>query len=120
MKYLCLIHLDESLLEAMPPAQLDQLNAQHLDLNDALRDSRHFVEAEALKEGPAARCVRVRGGKMTVTDGPFSESKEVIAGFYLVDARDEAEALQIAARIPAAALGTVEVRKTRQLVVPGR
>ncbi len=104
----------------MPPAELDDLNGRHLDLNDALRESGHFVEAEALEPLTAAACVRVRDGKVQVRDGPFAETKEMVAGFYLLEARDMAEAQQIAARIPSAVLGTVEIRPTRQLIVPGR
>jgi hypothetical protein len=120
MKFLCLIHLDPKLLEAMPAPELDDLNGRHLDLNDALRASGHFVEAEALEPVASAACVRVRHGKLQLTDGPFAETKEMVAGFYLLEARDMAEAQQLAARIPSAPLGTVEIRPTRQLIVPGR
>jgi hypothetical protein len=121
MKYLCLIHLDQAQLDALPAPEMDALNAAHLDLNDELRASHHFIEAEALE--PAAtttKQVRVRQGKALVTDGPFAETKELVAGFYLIEARDQDEAVQIAARLPAARLGVVEVRTTRQLIVPGR
>lgn len=120
MKYLCLIHFDESVLESMPAPELDDLNAAHLDLNDELRASGHFIEAEALESSRSAACVKIRNGKTVITDGPFTESKEIVAGFYLLDARDMKEALQLAARIPAAPHATVEVRPTKQLVVPGR
>lgn len=120
MRYLCLIHLDEKQLDAMPARELDALNAEHLDYDDALRRSGQFIEAEALEPVIATTCVRVRHGRTSVTDGPFAETKEQIAGFFLVEARDLNEAIQIAANIPAARLGTVEVRPTRQLVVPGR
>jgi hypothetical protein len=120
MRYLCLIHLDQQKLEALPPAELSALNAAHLDLNDNLRRTGHFLIAEALDPPDTAACVRVRDGKASVTDGPFAETKEMIAGFYMIDARDMGEAAEIAARIPAASLGTVEVRPARQLVVDGR
>lgn len=117
MKYLCLIYLNETELDAMPAGEMDALNARHLDLNDDLRASGHFIEAEALEPVGATACVRVRGGKPLITDGPFTEAKEVVAGFYLLEARDMREATEIAARIPSAPLGTIEVRPTRQLVV---
>jgi len=120
MKYLCLIYLNEKELDAMPAGDMDKLNAEHLDLNDGLRSSGHFVEAEALQPARATACVSVRQGKARVTDGPYAESKEMIAGFYVLEARDLAEATELAARIPSARLGTVEVRPTRQLIVPGR
>ena len=120
MKYLWLIYLDEQELEAMPAAEMDALNARHLDLNDDLRASGHMVEAEAPEPARTTACIRVRGGKTTVTAGPFTEAKEMVAGFYLLEAEDLEEATRIAARIPSAPLGTIEVRPTRQLVVAGR
>jgi hypothetical protein len=120
MKYLCLIYLDENELDAMPAADLNTLNAAHLDLNDGLRTSGHFIEAEALQPARTTACVRVRKGKVSVTDGPFIEAKELVAGFYLIEARDLNEAIEVASRIPSATFGTVEVRPTRQLVVEGR
>lgn len=119
MKYLCLIYLDEKRMDAMSAGDMSALNAEHLDLNDGLRKSGHFVEAEALAPASATACVRVRHGKVSVTDGPFAESKELVAGFYLIEAHDLSEAVEVAARIPSAPLGTVEVRPTRQLVVDG-
>jgi hypothetical protein len=120
MKYLCLIHLDEGEMAALPAEQMDDLNARHLDLNDELRASGHFIEAEALEPGAAGATLRLRKGKATVTDGPYTESKELVAGFYLIEARDMDEAAAIAARFPSAPLGRVEIRPTRQLVVEGR
>jgi hypothetical protein len=120
MKYLCLIYLDEQAMDAMPVAEMNDLNAEHLDLNDGLRTSGHFIEAEALQPARTTACVRVRNGKASVTDGPFTETKELVAGFYLLEARDLSEATGLAAQIPSARLGTVEVRPTRQLVVEGR
>lgn len=120
MKYLCLIYLDEKAMDAMPAGDMNALNARHLDFNDGLRTSGHFIEAEALEPASTTACVRVRQGKGSVTDGPFTETKELVAGFYLIEARDKSEAIQVAASIPSASLGMVEVRATRQLVVDGR
>lgn len=117
MKYLCLIHLNETAMDAMPDPEMRALNAEHWALNDRLRASGHFVEAEALQPARDTACVRVRQGQPVVTDGPYAEAKEMIAGFYLIEARDLTEAAEIAAKIPAARIGTVEVRPTRQLVV---
>ncbi len=117
MKYLCLIYLDEQKMAALPAREMNDLNVRHLALNDALRKSGHFIEAEALEPAAKASWLRARHGKPTVTDGPFTEAKEIVAGFYLIEARDMAEAIQVAARFPSAPLGTVEVRPTRQLVV---
>jgi hypothetical protein len=120
MKYLCLIYFDEEQLNAMPAKEMSDLNAAHLDFNDGLRESGHFITAEALEPARASKCVRLRGGKASITDGPFTESKELVAGFYLLEAADMEEALEIASRIPSAPLATIEVRPARQLVVEGR
>lgn len=120
MKYLCLIYLDEKRMEAMPAAEMDVLNAKHLDLNDDLRKSGHFIEAEALQPAATTACLRLRDGKVSITDGPFAETKELVAGFYLIEARDRDEAIRIASRFPSAPLGRVEVHPTRQLIVEGR
>jgi hypothetical protein len=120
MRYVCLIHLDEQQLGAMPPGDASDLNAEHLAFNDGLRETGHYIAAEAL--APAAQTTRVtiRNGKTTITDGPFAETKEVIAGFYLIEARDMDEAVEIASRIPSARIATVEVRPARQLIVDGQ
>ena len=120
MRYICLIYLDEKELEAMPAADMNTLNAAHLDFNDGLRASGHFIVAEALEPASATARVRVRQGKRSVIDGPYAETKEMVAGFYVIEARDMDEALGIAARIPSAGLGTIEVRPARQLHVDGR
>jgi hypothetical protein len=119
MRYLCLIYLDERELESMAQKDMDELNRRHLELNEALLKSGHFIEAEALTPGASATCVRVRNGRPTVTDGPYAETKEMVAGFYLVEARDLNEAIAVAARLPAAPLGVVEVRPCRDLELGG-
>ena len=119
MRYLCLIYLDEKQLAAMPEPEMSALNARHLAFNDQLLDSGRFVEAEALQAAAATTCVRMRNGKVALTDGPYAETKETVAGFYLVEARDLNEAVQVASRIPAAPLGTVEIRPCRDLEVDG-
>lgn len=120
MRYLCLIYWDEQKLATLPPAELNALNAAHLDFNDELRRSGHWVEAEALTPSRDSVCLRVKGGRPLITDGPFAEAKEMVAGFYLLEVRDRDEALQIAARIPSASHATVEVRPVHTLVVEGR
>jgi hypothetical protein len=84
---------------------------------DALRKSGHHIAAEALESVHTATTVRVRNGKTSVTDGPFAETKEQLAGFYLLDARDLNEALQLASKIPPARVGSIEVRPVRELSV---
>ena len=120
MRYLVLIHLDEKELFALPEAEMSSLNAAHVVLNESLRGSGHFIEAEALGSAKATKVLRMRDGKARITDGPFAEAKEMVAGFYLIEADDMSEALDIASRIPSAARGTIEVRETRRLVVDGK
>jgi hypothetical protein len=120
MKYLCLIYLNEDEMDAMPAREMDSLNERHLAFNDELRRTSHFIEAEALAPARATAKIRVRKGSIGVTDGPYAESKELVAGFYLIEAADMEEAIAIASRIPSAPLATIEVRPTRQLIVRGR
>jgi hypothetical protein len=119
MKYLCMIYLDGKQLAAMPEAEMNTLNTRHLEFNDGLVTSGQFIEAEALEPAEMATCIRIRGGKVGMTDGPYAETKEQVAGFYFIEARDLNEAIQIASRIPSAPLGVVEVRPCRDLVVDG-
>ena len=119
MKYLILIHLNERELYAMSEADMSALNARHLDFNNRLRQSGNWIEAEALQPANTSKQVRVRRGKPSITDGPFAESKELVAGFYLIEARDIDEATRIASEIPSASIGTIEVWPTRKLIVDG-
>jgi hypothetical protein len=82
---------------------------------ESLRKSGRYIAAEALQSVHTATTVRVRDGKVSITDGPFSETKEQLAGFYLIDARDLDDAVQAAAKIPPARVGSIEVRPVREL-----
>src|SRR5215203_2886654 len=108
MKYLCLVYLEQEKLRAVPDRECQACG-------DGFRKSGLLVAAEALEPVATAATVRVRNGKTTVVDGPFAETKEQLAGFYLIDARDLNEAIQIAAKIPPAREGSVEVRPVREL-----
>lgn len=119
MRYLCLIYIDEKQLAAVPQSEMDELNRRHLELNEELLRAGHFIEAEALTPGASATCVRPRNGRHTVTDGPYAETKETVAGFYLIEARDLNEAISLAARLPGGELGVVEVRPCRNLEING-
>ncbi len=109
MKYLCLVYLEKDKIHAVPDGEC-------FNCGQGLRTSGALLAAEALQPVDTATTVRVRGGKVFVTDGPFAEPKEQLAGFYLVDARDLNEAIQIASKIPPAREGSVEVRPVRELV----
>ena len=119
MRYLCLIVWDEDVLANLPKAEVERLNAAHLALNEDLIASGQFIEAEPLEPSAATTRVRVREGKTALLDGPYVETKEQVAGFYLIEARDLNEAIQVAQRFPSAAYATVEVRPCRRLVVDG-
>ena len=108
MKYLCLVYLEEHKLQAVSDSECKMCG-------DAFRDDGVLLAAQALQPVETAATVRVRNGKTTVTDGPFAETKEQLAGFYLLEARDLNEAIQMAARIPPARQGSIEVRPVRDL-----
>ena len=109
MKYLCLVYMEKDKLHAVPDSEC-------FACGNGLRQRGVLVAAEALQPVETATTVRVRNGTVSVTDGPFAETKEQLAGFYLVDARDLNEAIQVASKIPPAREGSVEVRPVRELV----
>jgi hypothetical protein len=113
---LCLIHRDDNVIAAMSQAEMTSLEEEYLAYDEELRKCGHFIVAEALQNGHDSTIVKIRNGKMIVTDGPFAESKEQLGGFFLIEARDLNEAIQIASRIPCARLGTVEVRAVRDSI----
>lgn len=108
MKYLLLVYADESTLEDVPDAECVAFDTE-------IRDSGQCVASEALEPVATATTVRVRKGRTSVVDGPFAETKEQLAGFYMVEARDLNEAIQLASRIPPARVGSVEVRPVRPI-----
>lgn len=108
MKYLCLVYLDAARWNACS----DQACAEYAQ---QVTDSRRLLAAEPLHATHTATTVRVRNGEVTLFDGPFAETKEMLAGFYLVEAKDLNEAIQIAAGIPPAQHGSIEVRPVREL-----
>jgi hypothetical protein len=110
MKYLCLAYEEEAKLNALSPAEWDALRAETLSYVDTLLKSGRLITAEPLQSVHTAATVRVRDGKTLVTDGPFAETKETVGGYFLIDVRDQAEAIQIAADWPSARLGSIEVR----------
>ena len=108
MKYLCLVYLEQGKLHAVPDGEC-------MTCGEGLRERGLLLAAEALEPIDTAATVRVRNGKMSITDGPFAETKEQLAGFYLIEARDLNDAIQVAAKIPPAREGSIEVRPIRQL-----
>lgn len=112
MKYLCLVYSDEQELHSLPESPADPECGAYAA---ALAGDGRLIAGEALPPVETASTVRVRGGTVTVTDGPFAETKEQLAGFYLVEAATREESLEIAAGIPPARVGSIEVRPVRQL-----
>jgi hypothetical protein len=110
MKYLCLIYDEERDWDKMPPSESEAYLAECMAAADGIRAGGHHLAGEALHPAATASVVRVRGGRMSVTDGPFAETKEQLGGFYLVEARDLDEVVRLAATIPAARTGCIEVR----------
>ena len=109
MKYLCLISA-ETLMEQMPAADAANHFEAYREFTDAIRKSGHLIAVNRLEPPEAATTVRVRNGKTLTTDGPFAETKEQLGGYYVIEARDMNEAIQVASRIPGARHGCVEVR----------
>ena len=118
MKYLCLIYDEEKTLASMSEAEMNALMGEFFSFTDSIRKSGHYLGGEALQPIRTATSVRVRNGKMSTTDGPFAETKEQLGGYYLINAKDLNEAIQIASRIPSARLGTIEVRPIQEFDQP--
>ncbi|MEX5281074.1 MAG: YciI family protein [Nitrospiraceae bacterium] len=110
MKYLCLIYEEEAKLRALSKAELDALMVEHVAVTADIQKSGHYRCGEILQPADRAATVRVRSGIVFTTDGPLAATKEQLGGFYLIDARDLNEAIQVAAKLPSARLGTIEVR----------
>jgi hypothetical protein len=115
MEYLCLVYAEETALDALSKGDMEVLVDESLAYDDVLRKSGHYRVSAALQEVEAAKTVRVRNRKMSITDGPFAETKEQLLGFILIDARDLNDAVQLAAKIPLASTGSIEVRPVRDL-----
>ena len=110
MQYLLLIYDDEKKMNAMPEAEQKAFFGAYFEFTDSIKKSGHYKAGDALQPVSTATSVRVRDGKTLSTDGPFAETREQLGGYYLVEAKDLDEAVAIAARIPSARTGTIEVR----------
>lgn len=117
MKYLCLVYFDEKQMGALSEQDWAALNRECIACGDGMRESGHWLGGHPLESVQTATTLRVRNGKLSITDGPFAETKEQLAGFYLIEARDLNEAIQVASKVPPARYGSVEVRPVRDLDV---
>jgi len=115
MKFLFLIYHDEKTLDALPEQEMQALVDGALDYDEEIRRSGHYIVSNALQRTRTARTIRVRAGKAAVTDGPFAETKEQLGGYYIVKAENLDEARGIAARIPSARFGSIEVRPVMEV-----
>jgi hypothetical protein len=118
MKYALLIYDDEKVWAKMPESERQKMFGEYGQFTQAIRDDGSYKAGAPLQPVSKATSVRVRNGKRSVTDGPFAETHEQLGGFYLVEAKDLDEAIAIAARIPSARIGTVEVRPVLEMGMP--
>jgi len=115
MQYLCLVYGEEKALHALSKGDMEDLVDESVAYDDVLRKSGHYLVSAALQQVEDAKTVRVRNRKTAITDGPFAETKEQLLGFILIDARDLDDAVRVAAKIPSASMGSVEVRPVLDL-----
>ena len=115
MKFLFMIYHEEKTLDALPEGEMRTLVDSALDYMEEIRRSGHFIVSNALQRARTARTVRVRGGNVSTTDGPFAETKEQLGGFFLIEAKDMDEACAVAARFPPARVAVLEVRPVQEL-----
>ena len=116
MQYLCLVYQEEAKLDALPASEYDDLVREVLDYREELRQSGHYIVSSPLQPVQTATTIRVRNGQLSITDGPFAETKEQLSGVYLIEARDLNDAIRIASQMPPARLGCIEVRPVKELV----
>ena len=115
MKFMLLIYNDGALLDAVPADEADGMMRDCLEHADQLRGDGHLIESQMLHGAERAKSVRIRDGRLSATDGPFAEVKEVLGGFNLIEAADMDEAVRIAAEFPWARTGCVEVRPVQDI-----
>lgn len=118
MRYLCLVYQDEAEMDALPAREYDAIVSDVLDYREELRRGGHYIASNALESVRTATTVRVRGGRVSVTDGPFAETREQLGGFYLIEARDLNEAIRLVALMPPARVGSIEVRPIKEFSRP--
>ena len=110
MKFLCLIYDNESQWTAMTKSEVDTLMSEFRTFTEKIKGSGHYIAGNRLQPTQTARTIRIRNGKLLATDGPFAETKEQLGGYYMIEAKDLTDAVQVASRIPSARFGSVEVR----------
>ena len=120
MKFMCLTYEEEEMLNALSPSEWAALRDETIAYVATLRESGRLLVTHALQSTRKAATVRVRAGRPSVRDGPFAEAKEVIGGFFVIEARDREEAVEVASRWPSARLGAIEVRPIEEALPTAR
>lgn len=115
MKYICLVYFEPTIWDHISESENTKLTTESLAYDKQLESTGHYIHAEALQSVQTATTIRVRDGKTSVTDGPFGETKEVLGGFILINARDLDDAMQVAAKIPLARFGSIEIRPVLEM-----
>ncbi len=115
MQYLLMIYDPEKKWATMPEAERNALMGEYMKFTSDIKASKHFLAGDALQPTHTATTVRVRDGKTATTDGPFAETREQLGGYYLIEAKDLDEATMIAAKIPSARFGSIEVRPVMKM-----
>jgi hypothetical protein len=110
MQYLCLIYSDETMYPKMARAEVENMMAEYMAFTAKVKESGHYIGGNRLQPTHTSTSVRIRNGNLSATDGPFAETKEQLGGYYLIEAKDLNDAIQVASRIPGARVGTIEVR----------
>ena len=110
MKYLCLVYQEETLADALPQRAHDAMRDDVRHYREELQASGHFIASFPLQPIQTATTVRVRNGRVSVSDGPFAQTNEQLGGLYLIAARDLNDAIRVASKLPSARLGSIEVR----------
>jgi hypothetical protein len=120
MKYLCLVYHEETKVNALPKREYDAIVSEVLGYREELRASGHYITSSPLQPVQMATTIRVRDGKVSITDGPFAETKEQLGGFYLIEARDLNDAIRLASKMPPARIGCIEVRPLQEFTPTDR
>ncbi len=115
MKYACLIYGDGNVVDPLSDNELQELTTEAIAYHDELRGNGQLVAVEALEPAETATTIRFRGGKLSLTDGPFAETKEQLGGIFVIEARDLNEAIRIASKHPSARYDSVEIRPVKEL-----
>ena len=115
MRYMLLVHHSEQVFGQLGESEQQRMRAESVELANHLNAAGHYLDAAPLQPTSTTTSVKVRDGKRIVTDGPFAETREQLGGYFLIEARNLDEAIDVAARIPGARIGTVEIRPILEL-----